>query len=96
MRVLHVTPYFAPAFVYGGPPAAELRTESEHAALVVVGSRGRGGLAGPPHFPFMKSGILLNDGAAQRTHRRPVFPPHAESLHARHLHRLRLIHGPHR
>ena len=24
MRVLHVTPYFAPAFVYGGPPRSVL------------------------------------------------------------------------
>ena len=36
----------ASGFVYGGPPVVELCAESEHALLVVVGSRGRGGLAG--------------------------------------------------
>lgn len=34
------------AFVYAGTPAVELCTESAHADLVVVGSHGRGGIAG--------------------------------------------------
>lgn len=33
-------------FVYGGTPTAELCTESAHADLVVVGSRGHGGITG--------------------------------------------------
>jgi nucleotide-binding universal stress UspA family protein len=33
-------------FVYSGTPTAELCAESAHAELVVVGSRGRGGIAG--------------------------------------------------
>src|SRR2546426_11014461 len=54
MRIVHVTPYFAPAFVYGGPPRSilglcrALRRAGADVAVVTTTPHGSAAFAGDP------------------------------------------------